>query len=100
MLLQFMARTGALEEGRGRNRQTVAPGDPQDRWPEAHGLKIFEPRKAEKQISYALLGRRHACGDPQNRGNTPSGGPLCAPTREALNPTAGENAGGGRNRTR
>src|ERR1700735_2785119 len=57
--------TRSLKKARGRYRQPVAPGDPLDRLPWAHRLKIFQPRKAENRISYAL----------------PAGGPPCGSTK-------------------
>src|ERR1700733_15286202 len=44
----------SLKKARGRTPSAPCPGDPQDRLPGTHGLKIFQPRKAENPVSNTL----------------------------------------------
>ena len=51
MLLLFMARTGARRKREGEHCRPDAPGDPEDRLPDAIELKIFQPCQSGDQLS-------------------------------------------------
>jgi hypothetical protein len=80
----------SLKKARGRAALVRCPGDPQDRLPGAHGLKIFQPRKAENQISNTLPAGGRPCDAPRKRENSRQRRTVSTSLlEEAPNPTAG-----------